>query len=71
MAQIVPPVDAEMEGLLFVEYKIETLSDTRMIAHAGGVVGPVSKASIKAATFHDLELARDEDGWSTVITFDV
>lgn len=61
----------EMEGLLFVEYKIETLSDTLLSARAGGVVSPVSKASIKAATFHDLALTRDGDGWSTVITFDV
>jgi len=31
----------------------------------------LSKAHIKAATFHDLVLVQEDHGWSTVITFDV
>jgi SHS2 domain-containing protein len=31
----------------------------------------VTKAIIKAATYHDLRLVHDGVGWSTVITFDV
>ena len=61
----------EMEGLLFVDCRIELLKDATLVAQAGGSVGPISKASIKAATFHNLALVQDGDGWSTIITFDV
>jgi SHS2 domain-containing protein len=61
----------EREGLLFVEFQFESLTDTTMVARIGGVPGSANKASIKAATFHDLALIREGDGWATVITFDV
>jgi SHS2 domain-containing protein len=61
----------ETEGLLFIEAQIRTLTPTRLVARAGGVLSPITKASIKAATFHDLAISRDGDGWSVVITFDV
>ena len=61
----------EIEGLLFVEAQIETLTQTRLVGRAGGVQGLVTKAGIKAATFHDLTVSQDGEGWSTVITFDV
>ena len=83
----------EMEGLLFVECRIESLSDlapsldrpvgmpdgaesadlpgAKLVAQVGAVRAPVTKAHIKAATFHNLALVRDELGWSTVLTFDV
>jgi riboflavin kinase/FMN adenylyltransferase len=83
----------EMEGLLFVEGRIESLSDSahpldtmdgmldeaesadlpgaKLVAQVGVVHAPVTKAHIKAATFHNLALVQDESGWSTVLTFDV
>ncbi|HSR31319.1 MAG TPA: bifunctional riboflavin kinase/FAD synthetase [Anaerolineae bacterium] len=91
----------EMEGLLVVEFRIESLSDSpgpvsnsgkalteirsahsvdvdslnqpeaRLVAQVGAVHAPVTGAVIKAATFHDLSLLRDESGWSTVVTLDV
>jgi riboflavin kinase/FMN adenylyltransferase len=61
----------EEEGLLFVDCRIEALTDTTLEAQAGGVPGLPTKAIIKAATFHDLALVRDRGEWSTVITFDV
>jgi SHS2 domain-containing protein len=42
-----------------------------LVARVGGTPAEVTNAKIKAATFHDLALVRDEAGWSTVITFDV
>jgi SHS2 domain-containing protein len=42
-----------------------------LVARVGGVSIPVTKASIKAATFHNLEIVQAESGWSTQITFDV
>jgi riboflavin kinase/FMN adenylyltransferase len=72
----------EQEGLLFMDFRIQSLSDSpeieqtgtagaKLTANVGGAVAPVTRAHIKAATFHDLELVEDEAGWSTVITFDV
>jgi riboflavin kinase/FMN adenylyltransferase len=61
----------EAEGLLFVECRIESLTDTALVAQVGGAPGSVNQASIKATTFHDLALVREGDGWATVITFDV
>lgn len=61
----------EVEGVLFVDCQIESLTGTTLVARAGGVSTAVTGAHIKAATFHDLALVRDETGWSTVITFDV
>ena len=61
----------EVEGLLFVEYNLESLTDTALVARVGGVPALPTKAQIKAATFHNLAFVRDENGWSTVITFDV
>jgi riboflavin kinase / FMN adenylyltransferase len=62
---------AEMEGLLFVDFRIESLTETALTARAGGIHARVTKADIKAATFHDLAIVQDDSGWSTVITFDV
>ncbi|MGD9144630.1 MAG: bifunctional riboflavin kinase/FAD synthetase [Anaerolineae bacterium] len=71
----------EMDGLLFVDFRIESLdapsqlgsgsSAASLVAHVGGVHAPATGADIKAATFHNLSLVQDESGWSTVITFDV
>jgi len=61
----------EAEGLLFSDFRVDLSSDNRLVAHLGGDRGQVTKAHIKAATFHDLEIIRDGSGWSTVITFDV
>jgi riboflavin kinase/FMN adenylyltransferase len=62
---------AEVEGLLFVDFRIDSLAETAMVARAGGIHAPVTKGDIKAATFHNLEIVRDGSGWSTVVTFDV
>ncbi len=61
----------EAHGLLFAQCQILSLSDTELTARVGGVAALVTGAHIKAATYHDLALAREEGGWSTVITFDV
>jgi riboflavin kinase/FMN adenylyltransferase len=62
---------AETEGLLFVDFNVESADDGVLKAQAGGIPADVTKADIKAATFHDLEVVQDGTGWSTLITFDV
>jgi riboflavin kinase/FMN adenylyltransferase len=77
----------EMDDILFVDFRIESLtggapedsgrqrsgngSGAALHARAGGVSAPITKAHIKAATFHDLKIRQDEQGWWTQITFDV
>lgn len=72
----------EQEGLMPVEFNIQFLQDMAetgpaggagpaLVASVGSAVAPVTRAHIKAATYHDLELVKDETGWSTVVTFDV
>lgn len=61
----------EIEGIVFLDWQIELLSETSLLARVGGVIAPLTKAHIKAATFHNLVLSRTEKEWSTVITFDV
>jgi riboflavin kinase/FMN adenylyltransferase len=61
----------EMEGLLFVDFQIESLTETSLIARVGGVPAEPTEAQIKAATFHDLVIVQEGTGWSSVVTFDV
>jgi riboflavin kinase/FMN adenylyltransferase len=68
----------ETEDLLFVDCHIDSIHESPglptgkvLVAQAGGVMAPVTKAHIKAATFHDLALVPSGRGWSTVITLDV
>jgi riboflavin kinase/FMN adenylyltransferase len=61
----------ETEGMLFVGCRIDLLTETMLVAQVGGIASPVTKASIKAVTFHDLALEQGERDWSTAITFDV
>ena len=71
----------EVEGLFSVDFRIESVGEpdaapagatsAKLVAQVGGAVAPVTRAHIKAVTFHDLELVEDATGWSTVITFDV
>ena len=69
----------EQDGLLLVEFRIQSVRDpveaagggAALVVNVGGAFAPVTRAHIKAATYHDLELVHDETGWSTVITFDV
>ncbi len=68
---------AEQEEVLFTDIYLESLRDATptapatLVAHVGGVFAPVTKAHIKAATYHDLRLVEAEAGWSATITFDV
>jgi SHS2 domain-containing protein len=60
----------EAEGLLFVEYRVKSVTETALVAWVGGTPGEITGAHFKAATFHNLELVHDGTGWSTLITFD-
>jgi SHS2 domain-containing protein len=76
----------EIEELLFLDFRIESVTaDARfpsgpqvdahaaaqLVAQVGAVKALPTRAHIKAATFHNISLVKDKDGWSTEITFDV
>jgi len=68
----------ETEDLIFTESRIKVVTGqgpdsngASMVARVGGVPAAVTRAHIKAATYHDLSVEQDETGWSTVVTFDV
>ncbi len=61
----------EMKGLLFVDYQIDSLDESTLVARAGGVASEPTKAQIKAATYHGLLIVSEGTGRSTVLTFDV
>jgi len=63
------------KGIIFFEFDIVDLADTRIMAHAHGrLVGENRnrlKTEIKAATYHDLKIEEGEDGYTVQIVFDV
>lgn len=62
---------AESEGQIFFEARLESLTATSLRGQVGGVRVPVAQGSVKAATYHALEVVpADRGGWSTMITFD-
>ena len=71
-------VDCQIESLTgqastgqSTEHTVESANGVTLSARVGGASAPVTKAHIKAATFHGLEIVHNERGWSTQITFDV
>ncbi len=60
----------ESEGLLLVEFRCKSVTETTLVAWVGGTPARATMAPVKAATFHDLELVQDGAGWSTLVTFD-
>ena len=63
------------KGIIFFEFDIVDIADTRISAHAHGrLVGENRnrlKTEIKAATYHDLNIEEKQDGYSVEIIFDV
>lgn len=63
------------KGIIFFEFDIVDIDDTRISAHAHGRhVGENRnrlKTEIKAATYHDLKIEEKQDGYSVEIIFDV
>jgi len=61
----------EVEEEIYTRFEIETLSSTTLSATVWGTKTKVSKLTVKAATFHDLEIRDIEDGYMTTVVFDV
>ena len=61
----------EVEEEIYTRFEIEALSPTALSAITWGVKMKASKLTVKAATFHDLEIMETEDGYLTTVVFDV
>jgi len=61
----------EVEEEIYTRFEIETLSYTALSATVWGTKVKASKLTVKAATFHDLEIRETEDGYMTTVVFDV
>jgi SHS2 domain-containing protein len=61
----------EESEAMFVRYEIEKLTTTHLEATVWG--GPVSRQwnHIKAVTFHDIEIAKTDQGYEVTLVFDV
>ena len=62
---------AEVEGLVFTEFKLTNVSSTSLQAVVRGDTVVHLQKHIKAVTFHELEIVKTEDGLAATIVFDV
>jgi SHS2 domain-containing protein len=61
----------EVEGEIYSLFEIETLSSTTLSAIVWGGKMATSKLTVKAATFHDLEIRETGEGYLATVVFDV
>jgi len=61
----------EVEEEIYSRFEIENLSSTTLSATVWGAKMKASKLTVKAATFHDLEIRKTEDGYLATVVFDV
>jgi len=61
----------EIEEEIYTRFEIEALSSTALSATVWGAKMAASKLTVKAATFHDLEIREKADGYLATVVFDV
>ena len=62
---------AEIEMLVFHEFKIESVSPTHLRARIQGTRVTQLEKHIKAITYHNLEIVQMENGLTATVVFDV
>ena len=62
---------SEVHGRIFCAYNFVSISETQLHAQIGGGLAERWRERIKAATFHDLRIQREGDGYLVTIVFDV
>jgi len=61
----------EVEEEIYTRFEIEALSPISLSATVWGGKMAASKLTVKAATFHDLEIRETGDGYLATVVFDV
>ena len=62
---------AEADGWLFDDFGIESLAPERLVGWASGRPGQQPDKTIKAVTYHNLEIRQTEQGYTATLVFDV
>jgi SHS2 domain-containing protein len=62
---------AEIEMLVFQEFKIESVSSTHIKARIYGTRVKQLKKHIKAVTYHNLDIVQTDKGMTATVVFDV
>lgn len=66
---------AEVSGMFFSKFEVESVGETFLVASAWGEPYRQDKHSIdqtvKAATYHELEVSQSDGSWSARVIFDV
>ncbi len=66
---------SETERVLFREFNIEEMTDTKLVATAGGERIDRRrhnlKREVKAATYHRLSVEQKPEGWQIQVIFDI
>ena len=65
----------QVESLIFSRFEIESIDEKQLVAIVSGERFDPDRheihCEIKAVTFHDLKMHRENDGWSVRIIFDM
>jgi SHS2 domain-containing protein len=62
---------AEVEMLIFGTFRIKNLTETHLVASVTGRKMPALEKLIKAVTYHNLKIKKNERGLEVTIVFDV
>ena len=62
---------AEIDMLVFEEFKIESVSSTHIRARIYGTRVKQLKKHIKAVTYHNLDIVQTDEGMTATVVFDV
>lgn len=62
---------SETEGVIFEHFSIERLTSTHLTATAWAWPAGRPEKPIKAVTYHNLAIRREDDGYSVALVFDV
>jgi SHS2 domain-containing protein len=62
---------AEAEMLIFKTFRIKHLTDNHLVASVTGGKMPALEKLIKAVTYHNLKIKKNQQGLEVTIVFDV
>ena len=65
----------DIDGFLGRDFEVAALTDKSLEAHVAGDIFDASrhpaKTAVKAATFHNLEIVPDKEGWQATVVLDL
>jgi len=62
--------DSDTHHRCFIKFKILFFSNTKLIAKAE-VGNAIAQDDIKAVTYHDLKIIKEDNGWNATVIYDI